>query len=140
MPSSAFPDPDIVDGPRKRRPTERVLENGDPLSHKRSKTTTGNKSTASVHRRVSVEDFEEPAPAPRNHPRNPSHILEASDGSDDAANVPKSDMPTLEPIEASSTESTDDEDSDESDDDEPELIDDTTELRMYLVKSSRSVY
>jgi hypothetical protein len=138
MSSSAFQDPHIVDGPRKRRPTERVLENGDPLSHKRSKTTIGNKSTTSVNRRASVEDFEETAPAPHPRPRDPSHILEASDGSDDAANISESDMPALAPTEASSTESTDDEESD--DDDEPEIVDDTKELRMCPVNPSRSVY
>ena len=124
---------DIIDGPRKRRPTERVLENGDPLAHKRTKTT----STSSViNRQASVEDFEEPAPAPRAHPRDPTRILEASDGSDDAANIPESDMPGLAPTEASSDEST----NEDSNDDEPELIDDTAELGMCLVKFSRSVY
>ena len=126
MSTSAFLDPDIVEGPRKRRPTERVLENGDPLSNKRSKTS--NKS--SVDRRASIEDVEEPAPPPRSCPRDPTRILEHSDGSDDAANISVS-LPGLVSTEASSAESTDNEDSD--DDDEPELIDDTEELRMCPV-------
>jgi hypothetical protein len=128
MSTSAFLDPDIVEGPRKRRPTERVLENGDPLSNKRSKTS--NKS--SVDQRASIEDVEEPAPAPRSCPRDPTRILEHSDGSDDAANS----LPGLVPTEASSAESTDDED-------EPELINDIEELRMCPVtpvNPSRSAY
>jgi hypothetical protein len=28
---------DTIDSPRKRRPTERVIENGDPLAHKKAK-------------------------------------------------------------------------------------------------------
>jgi len=38
--SNAIPDlsdPNIVLGPRKRRPTERILENGDPLTYKKAK-------------------------------------------------------------------------------------------------------
>jgi len=116
---------DIIDGPRKRRPTERVLENGDPLSHKRTKTTSSKSTSSVINRRASVEDFEEPAPPSRSHPRDPTRILKASDGSDDAANIPESDMPGLAPTEASSDESTNE---DTDDDDEPELIDDTAEL------------
>lgn len=41
-------------------------------------------------------------------------------------------MPALAPTEASSTESTDD--------DEPEIVDDTEELRMCPVNPSRLVY
>jgi hypothetical protein len=70
--------------------------------------------------------------------RPDSALTEASDGSDDAANISESDMPALAPTEASSTESTDDEESD--DDDEPEIVDDTEELRMCPVNPSRSVY
>ena len=135
MSTPAFLDPDIVEGPRKHRPTERVLENGVPLSNKRSKTS----NKASVDQRASIEDVEEPAP-PHSCPRDPTRILEHSDGSDDAANISVS-LPGLVSTEASSAESTDDEDSD--DDDEPELIDDTEELRMCPVtpvNPSRSVY
>ena len=30
-------DPNIILGPRKRRPTEHLLENGDPLAHKKAR-------------------------------------------------------------------------------------------------------
>ena len=35
-----FSDPNIVIGPRKRRPTERVLENGDPLVRKKARNNS----------------------------------------------------------------------------------------------------
>ena len=38
MPPTPQNDPDVVDGPRKRRPSERVTENGDPLVQKKAKT------------------------------------------------------------------------------------------------------
>jgi len=60
-------------------------------------------ATASVNQWASVEDFEKIALAPHPHPHNPSHILEASDGSDNTANIP--DMPALAPTEASGTKS-----------------------------------
>jgi len=43
-------DPNIVIGPRKRRPTERLLENGDPLVCKkaRNKGTLDNRTSSSM--------------------------------------------------------------------------------------------
>jgi hypothetical protein len=102
LPSAS--NPDIIDRPHKRHPTDRVTENGDPLVHKKAKTaattsgTSGNnaptpagRSSAnnpSMTRRASVEDISESAPTPRAQPHNPNHILEAADGSDDDADMP----------------------------------------------------
>ena len=83
--TSAFLDPDIVEGLRKHRPIEQILKNGDSFSNKRSKTS--NKS--SVDQCASIEDVEELAPPLCSCPRNPTRILEHSDGSDNAANVSK---------------------------------------------------
>jgi len=133
MSSSAFQDPNIIDGPRKRRPTDRLLENGDPLSHKKTKTTSTTSTSSVINRWASVEDFEEPASASRSHPHDPTRILEASDGSDDAINIPESDMPGLAPTEDSSNESTNEDSDDDEDDNEPELVDDITELGMCSI-------
>ncbi|KAF8960089.1 hypothetical protein BDZ97DRAFT_1761045 [Flammula alnicola] len=134
MPSSpdttSQPHPDVINGPRKRRPSERVTKNGDPLAQKKAKTTFAttkkpagrpsaskapNKATSS--RNASIEDVPEPVPAPLVQPRHPQRILEASNGSDDD-NVQFVGMPGLEPVE------NDDDEEDieaDSEDDEAEL-------------------
>ena len=102
LPSAA--NPDIINGPCKRHPTDRVTENGNPLVYKKAKTaattrdtsgnnapTPGGQSSATnpfMTRRASVEDISESVPAPCAQPRNPNHILEAADGSDDDADMP----------------------------------------------------
>lgn len=135
-PAASQNNPDVIDGPRKRRPSERVTDNGDPLVQKKTKTgkaahavkkPSGKKSSStksaaksSQTRRASVEDLPEPAPAPRPQPRHPNHILEAADGSDDGED--DEEMPGLAPIEIDDTE-----DEGETSEEEPE--DDETELR-----------
>ncbi len=125
------PPSNVVDGPRKRRPTERVTENGDPLVQKKAKTmtfgpqkvisantkTTSTQTTkATLSRRASIEDAVEPTPAPGPQPRHPARILEAADDSDGGHNDFDIDMPELIDIED------DDEEADEDDeDDEAEL-------------------
>jgi hypothetical protein len=122
-------------GPRKRRPTERVTDNGDPLVQKKAKTASANANTSSVtatstkstkkstmtsdsslSRRASVEDVEELTPTPGPQPHHPGRILEAADGSDDDKDCV--DMPPLEPIDV---EDSDDEDDEENEDDDAEL-------------------
>jgi len=147
--------PDVVDGPRKRRPTERVTNNGDPLVQKKARTTsstvnlnlkatstgttatsTTKKATAtsvkttSFSRRASFEDIAEPAPAPPSQPRNTARILEAADGSDDDHIDAYTGMPELIDVEES-----DDEDDDEDDDEEDEPEDDDAELGKSSVTS-----
>ena len=134
--------PHTVVGPRKRRPSERVTQNGDPLSRKKVKISTAESQKsdnrvstkkvapkgAHVDRHASVEDVAEPPPSARSQPRDPNRILEASDGSDDDHDDDIFiDMPELEVPE-------DDDDSD-SDDDEPVLIDDVSELGRCFVKA-----
>lgn len=147
--------PDVVDGPRKRRPTERVTENGDPLVQKKAKTAsstvnlkaastrttsststttkaTGVKTTKSTSRsrRASFEDIVEPAPAVRSQPRNPVRILEAADGSDDH-NDDYAGMPVLIDIDEGDDEDEEDEEDEDKPEDEPE--DDDAELGNLLV-------
>src|ERR1700674_3809203 len=75
---------DTIVGPRKRRPSERVTQNGDPLSRKKVKSTKKvAPKAAQVNQRASVEGVAEPAPPICSQPLNPNRILEASDGSDD---------------------------------------------------------
>jgi hypothetical protein len=129
------PPSDMVDGPCKRRPTERVTENGDPLVQKKAKTASTNTkitssttaqtkgtagaTTLSCH--ASIEDVVDPAPAPGSQPRHPGRILEAADGADDHDGT--FGMPNLIDIEDS-----DDDDNDDNEDSEPE--DDDAELGM----------
>ena len=107
LPSPPDNIPDVVDGPRKRRPTERVTDNGDPLVQKKAKTTsstatlkaTSTKTTStgttkagvktsrtlkstSLSRHATCKDVVEPVPASRPQPLNPARILVATDGSD----------------------------------------------------------
>jgi hypothetical protein len=137
--------PDTVVGPRKRRPTERVTQNGDPLSRKKVKKTTTVESQksydristkkvalkgANVNQRASVEDVTEPPPPARLQPQNPNRILEASDGSDDNDDNDFIDMPQLEVAEDD-----DDSDSEDEEDEEPELVDDISELGECFLKA-----
>ena len=63
-------DPNIVIGPRKRRPTERLLENGDPLICKkaRNKGTLDNRTLSSM--------------LPPAHPRQATNSTESTHGDD----------------------------------------------------------
>jgi hypothetical protein len=139
LPTSAF-NSDTIDGPRKQHPTERVIENGDPLAHKKAKiaTTTrdvrkssGNKVPTksapkpSKIQSTSIEDILEPAPTLRVQPCNPNRILEAADGSDD-------NDPVLVPLEKDDNmpDPVDIGDgSDDESDNEEEPEDDEAELR-----------
>ena len=130
----------VVGGPRKRRPTERVTENGDPLVQKKAKMTsstatlkaTSTKTTStgttkagvkttwaikstSLSHHATCKDAVKPAPTSRPQPLNPARILEAADGSDD-------DMPEL----INSEDNSDKEKKDENEQAEPE--DDDAEL------------
>ena len=136
---------DTIDGPRKRCPTKRVIENGDPLAHKKAKlaSTTRDVQKSSGHKAPTiksatktskihiafVENISEPAPPLRAQPRNPNRILEAADGSDD-------DIPGVAPLEEDDNDDPDmphleavEEDSDDESDNEEEPEDDEDELR-----------
>jgi hypothetical protein len=128
--------PDIIDGPRKRQPSKRVIENGDIRTNKKAKTSVavkkslGNNLSASDNsRRASVEDVPEPVMISRSQPLLANRVLEAADGSDDDPD--DDDMPGLEDLE-------DDDDDDEDDDDQPE--DDEAELRMVFSLPQLSVH
>jgi hypothetical protein len=139
--------PDTVVGPRKRRPSERVTQNGDPLSRKKVKTSSmeSQKSHnristkkvalkgANVNRRASVEDVTEPPPPARLQPQNPNWILEASDGSDNNNDDDFIGMPQLEVAE--DDDDSDSEDEDDEDDEEPELVNDVSELGECFLKA-----
>jgi len=140
--------PDTVVGPRKRRPSERVTQNGDPLSRKKVKKTTTVESQkshnristkkvalkgANVNRRASVEDVTEPPPPARSQPQNPNRILEASDGRDDNDDDDFIGMPQLEVAE--DDDDSDSEDEEDEDDEEPELVDDVSELSECFLKA-----
>ena len=148
--------PDIVEGPRKRHPTERVTDNGDPLVQKRPKTTsstanlkaTTTRTTSatstttnaaglkmaigptSLSRRASAEDLFEPTPARRPQPCVSSRIIEAVDGSDDGHDEDTIDMPDLIDVDS---DGEDDDDDDEAEEGEDEPEDDETELGKLLV-------
>jgi len=94
------PPSNIVDGARKRWPTARVTDNGDPLIKKpRTTAITSVTTTAtSLSRRASIEDIVEPTPIPGPQPHRQSRILEAADGSDDDEDKDIIGMPHLEPI------------------------------------------
>jgi hypothetical protein len=64
----------IIVGSHKRCPTQRVIENGDPLAHKRAKNK---------HQTTTIEDDGEPVAPPHPEPDRSSCILEAANGSDD---------------------------------------------------------
>jgi hypothetical protein len=89
-------DPNITVGPRKRLPTQRAIENGDPFARKRAKRTT-------------IEEVNEPVPPPCAQPHNSMRVLEAADGSDDDS------------AEVTALPDTDEEDENASEDDDAEL-------------------
>ncbi|PPQ81292.1 hypothetical protein CVT26_015194 [Gymnopilus dilepis] len=151
MPPASQSNTDVVDGPRKRRPSERVTENGDPLVQKKAKTannsslphavktTSGKKAStkasSQVHR-ATVEDIPEPPPVSRPQPQQPNRILEAADGSDE--DIEMVNLPGLEPVS--------DEDEDEEADEEVEGDsdvddeDDEAELAHLMKKWDAPVY
>ena len=135
----------MVVGPCKRRPSEHVTQNGNPLSRKKVKKTTveSQKSDnrvstkkvalkgAHVNRRASVEDVTEPPPPACSQPQDPNRILEASDGSNDNDDDDIFiDKPQLEVAEDDNESDLEDED-----DDEPELVDDVSELGECFLKA-----
>ncbi|KAH9016963.1 hypothetical protein EDB84DRAFT_1442958 [Lactarius hengduanensis] len=115
----------IIQGPRKRRPTERVTENGDPLAKKAKRTprTSVNARAVPVTPQTSVEDVPNPTRRPQHLPPRRHQSSGAADSSDEEADTTGSRMQsTVDPIEVSSG----DERSDDSD--EPEVEDDISEL------------
>jgi hypothetical protein len=138
LPTSAS---NSIDGPHKQRPTERVIENGDPLAQKKAKIATTARDVQKISgsmaptiksatksskiRCASVEDVLEPTSTLRAQPHNSDRILEAADGSDDneipglALEDDDHDMPGLADVEEGSGEESDDEE--EPEDDEVEL-------------------
>jgi len=161
--SSASENPLNVHGPCKCHPTERVLDNGDPLVQKKKKKAntainavsySGTQTSlnnllaikSSLTRRASVEDITEPARPSRTQPHNPNSILEAADGSDNDAYIGMPalaaidsrdddiiDMPAL--ADVSNDEDSDDEDSDDEDADDEKPEDDEAELRRFQFAS-----
>jgi hypothetical protein len=123
---------DLVEGPHKRRLTERVTDNGDPLARKKARiiTASGNSKSKSstkattVARRIAVEVVPERSPHP--HPRL-DQILEAADDTDDKLDSIPVSTPGLEASETNNSINGDDED------EEPEKEDDITELSMCHV-------
>ena len=154
--------PDIVEGPRKRRPTEHVTNNGDPLVQKRPKTTSSTvnlKATSttttsatstttnaaglkmaigptSLSHCASAADLVEPTPARCPQPCIPSRIIEAVDSSDDIHDEETIDMPDL--INIDSDDEDDDEGDDEAEEGEDEPEDDETELGKLLVMPDKT--
>lgn len=120
-------DPNITEGPRKRRPTERVTENGDPLAKKaRIAAAHRNRKSAKVKtvtQRAIEDDHDSPPPPPRPCPQpiRANRLPEATESSDDAL----SRVGTVDSIPAKSISS----DSDE----EPEVEDDITEMSMSSI-------
>jgi hypothetical protein len=100
MPPNNPSNPDTAQGKRKRRPTERLTNNADPLLAKKARVTHS--------RRGSVEDVDEPVPPPRPQPRNPSRIIE-SDEDDDEPQFPNQSQCSepSEPIDISDDEDAD---------------------------------
>ncbi len=123
------PPPDMVDGPRKCQPTERITDNGDPLVQKKTKmaktatTTKTTKTTTTAttfSHRASIKDVAEPAAAAGPQPCHSSRILEATDGSDNDEDTRG--KPELEDVEADEDEEEDKEnENEEPEDDEAEL-------------------
>lgn len=73
-------DPNLAEGPRKRRPTERVIENGDPLVRKRARVATAseNKKVSTKVKTVSQQvaiSKDVPVRAPHAH-LGPSTLIE----------------------------------------------------------------
>ncbi|KAH9015580.1 hypothetical protein EDB84DRAFT_1443392 [Lactarius hengduanensis] len=115
----------IIQGPRKRRPTERVTENGDPLAKKAKRTPRTSVNARAVHvtPQTSVEDVPNPTRRPQHLPPRRHQSSGAADSSDEEADTTGSRMQSMvDPIEVSSG----DERSDDSD--EPEVEDDISEL------------
>ena len=80
-------DPNIVLGPRKRRPTERVLENGDPLAkkarnmHASTSVTVNDVADASADKGKRTLSTMPPAP-PSSQSTHPTDSAESSDDQD----------------------------------------------------------
>ncbi|PPQ84551.1 hypothetical protein CVT26_002898 [Gymnopilus dilepis] len=150
---SALVNVDVIDGPRKRRPSEHVTENSDPLAQKRAKTAHSamkastkvapaptkappTKSSTTTHQ-ASVEDLAEPTLPPRPQPRNPSHILEAADGRDDGVATSASDLPDLETVDTHDNDNKEEEEEgSDSKDDEAEL----SKIACLMKKWNTPVY
>jgi len=106
------PDPNIVEGPRKRRPPVQFAENGDPpVARKKARKSTNAKS-------VSVEEEATGTPQP---PRRP--LLIPAD---------RSPYDSSDTRSCSSTPSSTISEHSEKDNEEPEEEDDITELSMSL--------
>lgn len=80
----------IVSGPRKRKETSRVTDNADPLLKKKARLApkaNAKKSDPKTPRRrpsVEIQEVDDDTNTIQHEsPKNPSHIIEAADGSDD---------------------------------------------------------
>src|SRR5260221_1425816 len=107
-------DPNTVLGPRKRRPTERVLENGDPLACKRVRTAEGSIAADKEDRTLSLTLL--PTHLPHTAP-NPKQATNDAEGGDDRT----SDGPQAIVVEDSASDEGSDEGEVTEDDDDAEL-------------------
>ncbi|CAA7270538.1 unnamed protein product [Cyclocybe aegerita] len=132
-------------GTWKRKATEKVLNNGDPLAMKRAKpalTTLALKTALTAQKppttqsySARVEDIEDSTDCYHSvPPQNPNCILEAVDGSDDDTIIIEDDfegLPTLEEVNKDS----DDEDEDE---DKAEEAEESEEAELERLKKDWS--
>jgi hypothetical protein len=122
-------DPGLAEGPRKRRPTERVTENGDPLVRKKARiiTASGNiKSSTKVTnaaRRLTTSDVPKRAPRTHARPVHANRIPEVVAGSDDE----------FDSNQVDTGHEADETNNSINVDEEPEVEDDVTELSTCCV-------
>ncbi|KAH9166197.1 hypothetical protein EDB89DRAFT_2076115 [Lactarius sanguifluus] len=90
MPTTSNTNTDIVQGPRKRRPTERVTENGDPLARKKAKTTPRtsiNARAIPIAPQPSIEEIPNPIRRPQPLLQHAHQSSGATDSGDKEANT-----------------------------------------------------
>lgn len=119
-------DPNVVVGPRKRRPTERLLENGDPLSHRKVRKVSAavvsvdahadkDKENHTLSSTLSILPGLPPAPRPTRppaaRPTTTPATVPATEGVESTSD-PSSDGPEAIVVEGSDDEETDLEGSD----------------------------
>ena len=127
-------DPDIVQGPRKRRPTERVIENGDPLARKKVRTTSGttvNARAIPATPQAFIEEIPDITSRLQHLPPCARQSSGAPHSSEDSSITHT--QSTMDVIEVNT--SSDDNSDDKQSDDEPEAEDDISELSKIGVHS-----
>jgi hypothetical protein len=90
VPTSAGTNPDIVQGPCKRRPTEHVIENGDPLARKKAKMTPRtlvNTRAIPVTPQTSIEEISNVTSRPQHLPPRARQSSGATYSSEEDSNV-----------------------------------------------------